>query len=206
MEINIEEVQVEAVPNQFWGAVKIFTEKPHVINRRICGTVNLWIGVCEQDFSREKLMNSLIEIIEADYGSKSDMQFSAGKKVNHNISDEADSKNTNNCSILCTNKICNCNADKTSLIQKKLLEYCFRSLKSCDNTTSQDGFDFLQMNEGVTETESQHLNVSTCEKGKWNIPWEYLKKSSNSVAVIRKVLPKQVDKFVPAAEVILLGM
>lgn len=203
METNIEEVQVEAVPNQFWGAVKILTEKPHVINRRICGTVNLWIGVCEQDFNREKLINSLIEIIDTDYGNKNDLQASAGEKVNHNMYDKADSKKISDSSVFCTSKIFNCNGDQISLIQKKLLEYCFKSLNSSDGATSQDGYEFLQMN-GVTETESQHLNVSTCQKEKWNIPWEYLTKSSNSVAVIRKVLPKQIDKFVHAAEVILL--
>lgn len=29
---------------QFWGAVGIFIEKPHILNRRLCGVADLWWG------------------------------------------------------------------------------------------------------------------------------------------------------------------
>uniref|UniRef100_A0A0P4VVC2 tRNA (uracil-O(2)-)-methyltransferase n=1 Tax=Scylla olivacea TaxID=85551 RepID=A0A0P4VVC2_SCYOL len=179
MEVKIEEVQMEAVPNQFWGAVKIFTEKPHVINRRICGTVNLWIGVCEEDFNREELTKSLIETIESNC---------------------CDTQNSDQ-----NVKISDCSDIQISLIQKKLEDYCFKSLSLCDNFKSKDDHDVLEIKESDTGSESQHDNISACQETKWSIPWEYLAKaSSNSVAVIRKILPKQVDKFAAAAEVILL--
>ena len=194
MEVNtIEEVQVEAVPNQFWGAVKIFTEKPHIINRRICGTANLWIGVCEENFCREKLINSLIKTIESD----------CCDKLNN---DEACSIEITDCSEIHKSKIPNCNTDKISLIQKKLEHYCFKSLSSFNDDKSKNDFGELERKKSDPETESQDMKFSTCQEGKCSIPWEYLTKESNSVAVIRKVLPKQVDKFVSAAEVILLGM
>lgn len=67
METRTVEMVVAAVPNQFWGAIKIFTEKPHVINRRICGTTNLWIGVCEErDYNREKVLASVLDAIESE--------------------------------------------------------------------------------------------------------------------------------------------
>ncbi|KAK8381150.1 hypothetical protein O3P69_008192 [Scylla paramamosain] len=96
MEVKIEEVQVEAVPNQFWGAVKIFTEKPHVINRRICGTVNLWIGVLIRKILPKQVdkFAAAAEVILLDGGRKrasymtetKSAQPSITPKVNYSIS------------------------------------------------------------------------------------------------------------------------
>lgn len=173
MEANIEEVQVEAIPNQFWGAVKIFTEKPHVINRRICGTVNLWIGVCEEGFNRQELIESLMETIESCWCDKQNSDQDV---------------TINDCSG----------------IQKKLEDYNFKSLSQCDNIESKDDHDDLKIKGSDTESELQHDSMLACQEAKLSVPWEYLAKTSNSVAVIRKVLPKQVDKFAAAAEVIVL--
>lgn len=49
---------------QFWGAVKIYTDKPHILNRRICGTSNLWCGVVTDNYHYMEVLKQVQSILK----------------------------------------------------------------------------------------------------------------------------------------------
>lgn len=317
METRTEEAAVGVVPNQFWGAIKIFTEKPHVINRRICGTTNLWVGVCEErNYSRDKVLTSVLNVIDRESNDKETRE----KNSDYNINSEADHENKNRSEKLSlsdteeremqeslrennldedfepetdyknvyiskesiasdqkenetqnprleintenhihfkvdydnTDKGRELNADinltNFNHIRKTLKDNHFKpfsdydvkaenaceasendnndasndngsdvtietdhvtnNLKdNCEATKRDDSADDDDDDEDESATETGRQNASPdCRKEKLSIPWGYLTKASNTVAVVRKVLPKQADKFASVLEVILLGM
>lgn len=305
METKTEGVS-DAKANKFWGAIKIFTEKPHVINRRICGVINLWIGICEEkkNYDLKKVLTSVLDATESDEGTQKESEVKAQKDENsfdksssgadnenvdaskcdvqessqetiteNNINFKADKNsktdeklplnkktttalnsllqwdttNQENSGIECedTERSGKFDADIThmnlSLIQKKLEDCCFKSLSEHDLSVLQDGCETSENDnsnakncnvgattksdlatnlqdeifhdesddddEGETLSKNHHQNPSSdSQKGRLTIPWEYLSKTSDTIAVIRQILPKQANKFTSALEVVLLGM
>lgn len=207
MEKLIEELPLEAFPSQFWGAVKIYTEKPHIINRRICGTVNLWIGVSYENFSRENMCRSLGVVLSHDFDIEEDknLQTQAASSTDKSKCDY-DVKNVETIFSTCS---------KMELAQ---IEGIKNILCKCGFKNMQD-IGASDWNENVSPCETRGNEEDECKQcGEFQlpsnktlktshlgIPWEHLLDTKTlKIAVIRRVLPKHLKKFIPLIEVVLI--
>ncbi|XP_071533082.1 probable tRNA (uracil-O(2)-)-methyltransferase isoform X1 [Panulirus ornatus] len=218
MEEIIEEVPLEAVPNQFWGAVKIYTEKPHIINRRICGTVNLWIGVSTDDFCRENVLKLLREVLNHDF----DKELENFSETPHIINDH--DKNckyvpvscyTRNAEVTASSFINNqdeaadCENDVTLLpnIKKICHDQGFRTIlqENSDSSCITSACHCENLEDGEPISEFQAPRITNVKNIHLNIPWQHiLETKTTGIAVIRRALPKQLKKFTSVLEVVLI--
>lgn len=205
MEKVIEEVPVALSPRQFWGAVKIYTEKPHVINRRICGTADVWVGFTDDNISRETLVQRLRDFLESNpkVGVNGDAACSGPEPG----CEQPELHNDINSSALnCTENFGRQYTEAESMfndIRKALCSEGFRefSLESFESKSSVHE----EENEPHKLTESQSSSHPSHEK-EWKVPWHYLMESKVAViSLIRKIIPKQLEKFIPTYEVVIMG-
>lgn len=186
MDKIVHNLPVEANSNQFWGAVRIYTEKPHIVNRRLCGIANLWIGVCHDEYSRSSLiahMNNVMKVRERDQVNARD----------HN----GEEKQVDN--------------DSESLDWKEQVQTLKRILIKEGFTSAADNL--VECEEEVSgcageDKGKEHLsNVSEATVGNRSIPWQKLAEVKDlKVAIIRKVLPRQFKRYSCLLEVVVIGM
>ncbi|XP_042207028.1 probable tRNA (uracil-O(2)-)-methyltransferase [Homarus americanus] len=223
MEKIIEELPLEALPGQFWGAVRIYTEKPHIINRRICGTVNLWIGISHEVFSRQNVVKSLEDKVflhnfvdEVDKCKRTPANIYQDENLSEcdiNIHDAIDvetpSSSTNN--ILDQDKDFEPELKQIDVIKDVLFKEGFRSIQEksdlwCNKIVSQDKTKEVDEDDNCKEQSEAQLPKTTLVKNRQlKIPWQdLLDVNTLRIAVIRRILPKVLKKFTPLLEVVLM--
>lgn len=220
MEEVIEELPLQAVPNQFWGAVKIYTEKPHIINRRICGTVNLWTGVCNEDFCGQNVLKSLIKVLNHDFDKELKKISETPPSINHeeNCKCVPVSHSTKDAELTASTfdsnqgEAADCEIDviQVQRIKKIFYDQGFRSIlgENGDSCSEMSACHCKNLDDDGHELfckcqASRNPNIKNVHL---NIPWQHLLESKTlGVAVIRKALPKQLKKFNPVIEVVLIG-
>lgn len=219
---------------QFWGAIKIYTDKPHILNRRICGTTNLWCGVVTDNYNYTEVLNQVQTILKN--------STCADESVNHEKSvQKADKKelidNLNgagnvNDSLVNKMEIESFNVNSTNQhnlddIHNNVTSVINKSQKIEPNLNSDD---ILKQNDSeleeiniklITEVllrsgykSNETLGDSTTTGDSSNtsneetisIPWWRLLEDGEcqGLAVIRKTLPRNLKLFVPLLEVVLI--
>lgn len=220
MEKVIKELPLAAVPNQFWGAVRIYMEKPHILNRRLCGSTVLWVGVSHQDFPRENLLRSLNEVLNHDYiddNFKKDSEQSGSRLINI---ENSEYQNVNWCVLTKDEDTSNddhgisskLELNKLEVIMKLLHKDKFRSIheeKSNShhniNIATCDEFENLEKEE---YSESPRCKMGNLENEQQDIPWHLVLECGKTplmIVCVRRLLPKHVNKFSPTLEVVLIG-
>ncbi|XP_069165523.1 probable tRNA (uracil-O(2)-)-methyltransferase [Procambarus clarkii] len=212
MEKQVEELPLEALPCQFWGAVKIYTEKPHIINRRICGAVNLWIGVTHDNFSRQRVLGFLDEILNYDVRNKVEnvhgSPILSGIVYDNNNSTEVIGSKSNNADS--EGADCQAELNQIEKIKDVLCKCGLRSLQETSNSDCSDNM--CGQEKGASEDndlkDHDHFkfsSIANVNTRQLDIPWQQLLQDETlKIAVIRRVLPKQVEKFTPPLEIVLI--
>ncbi|KAK3861311.1 hypothetical protein Pcinc_032691 [Petrolisthes cinctipes] len=220
MEKVIEEVPLVLSARQFWGAVKIYTEKPHVINRRICGTVDMWVGYTNDAIFRETLVGRLKDLLESDtkVGVNGDATCSGKEpgpkepEINTNSCDLSHQhqypislvtkgggcpfSNTENFDSQCTEA-----ESVDDKIKKALYSEGFRELNH-ENIESRSSVHEENEHHKLREIQS---STHPSHERKWEVPWQYLLEAKVAViSLIRRIIPKQLDKFIPTYEVVIM--
>ncbi|CAL4094702.1 unnamed protein product, partial [Meganyctiphanes norvegica] len=72
---------------QFWGAIKIYTDKSHILNRRICGTINLWCGIATEKYQYTEVLKQVQSILKNSNGADTCLNYENNlpKAVKENI-------------------------------------------------------------------------------------------------------------------------
>lgn len=196
MERVIEEIPVALSTSQFWGAVKIYTEKPHVINRRICGTADVWVGFTDDNISRETLVRRLRDFLESDpkVGVSGDAACSGLEPG----CEETELHNDINFDRQYTEAESVYNDLRKALCSEGFREFSLESIESRSSVQEEE-------NEHHKLMESQSSSHLSHEK-EWKVPWQYLMEARVSgISLIRKIIPKQLEKFIPTYEVVIMG-
>lgn len=192
MEKVIEEIPVALSATQFWGALKIYTEKPHVINRRICGTADVWVGFTDDNISRETLVRRLRDLLESD----PEVGVSGDEPELHS--------DINSSAFSYTENVDRQHTDAESVglydnIRKALCSEGFREFS----------LERIESRSSVHEEENEHHKLSSSHlshEKEWKVPWQYLMEARVAViSLIRKIIPKQLEKFIPTYEVVIMG-
>lgn len=184
MDKIVHSLPFEANSNQFWGAARIYTEKPHIVNRRLCGIANLWIGVCQDEYCRSSLITRMRNV----------MKIRQGAHINS----------------------CNCDTKEKQVDNSESVD-CEEQVQTLIKILVQGGFTSTLANlaeseeeiSGAGEDKGKELlsNVSEASVGNKSIPWQKLAEVKDlKVAIIRKVLPRQLKRYSPLLEVVVIGM
>ncbi|XP_068210125.1 probable tRNA (uracil-O(2)-)-methyltransferase isoform X2 [Palaemon carinicauda] len=190
METLIEESPISGGREHFWGAVKIYTEKSHILNRKVCGSSNITIGFCNEDSYSDDIASVFIDRMSRDV-RPNEMPLKCG---------------TDN--LECDKTVCFSNNQLDlqqiehlrRLLQDKGFIFPYEDTKDCSLQT-QPPDNHLGEDEPCSEFKS---NV-TLAKSEMSIPWHELSSYKKiAIAVIRKIYPKQLQKFAPQLELVLL--
>ncbi|KAK7069397.1 hypothetical protein SK128_020422, partial [Halocaridina rubra] len=183
MERFVEEQPVTANPEQFWSAVQIYTEKPHVLNRKVCGVTNLWIGYSEKHFHRNSVNKLIDRVTSFSQKVENDRQQIP---VEDNSSSTVDS-------------------EQVVYLKTALLEEGFHTyLRTCnqDNQDRNNATIASYKQEHSKELLNDPESNSVKEEISQAIPWN--KRSFKYAVIIRKLHPKQLQKYRSKLEVVFI--
>lgn len=183
MDKIVHSLPVEANANQFWGAARIYTEKPHIVNRRLCGVANLWIGVCHDEYCRSSLISHMSNVMKVRQGAHiNSYNCDIEEKQVDNNSESEDSE------------------EQVQTLKKILVQEGFTS--TSDNLVESEE----EISGAGEDKGKEHLsNVSEATVGGKSIPWQKLAEVKDlKVAIIRKVLPRQLKRYSSLLEVVVI--
>uniref|UniRef100_A0A6A7FTM7 Probable tRNA (uracil-O(2)-)-methyltransferase n=1 Tax=Hirondellea gigas TaxID=1518452 RepID=A0A6A7FTM7_9CRUS len=217
---------------QFWGAVGIFVEKPHLLNRRLCGVSDIWWGAAESASGLLSLQDSdevvttpgdnhVPSALEGD--SASSDQHACAQKDNcgeENVTSGSTSSQdeTKEIGTNLSNEGMNCREASTAIdnliLRVELLLNGDNSPK-CNHVTGtpnvaeeNDGFPEENLVEQLKSLlKSGGLSDVSIEQGERFQPWSTLCKNLQQqqlFVVIRRAIPKQIHRFSTTIEVIFL--
>lgn len=217
----IQKLPLGAVSNQFWGAVRVYIEKLHIINRRLCGTTNLWVGSSHEDFSRENLLESLTDILNHSYIDDSESFVLQSNSNNIEITDshlgndvmkKEDSKPLTHTCVSDEDSDINIELELSKLeaVKNILHKQKFRTIQE-EESYLYHSIATSEKLENIGKVEFDALlssKISQFENGQYGIPWQRVLGSVDTPLVlvcIRRLLPKHTKKFSPSLEVVLIG-
>ena len=197
MENIVENLSFSGNREHFWGAVQIYTDKSHILNRKVCGSSYLHIGVCGEDRYKNELNSLIIERI-------AQITSPDGNDLNGCSSGDESPTKKMHLSENCQHQ------QQIETLLEILGELGFEFKRNYDFSDPQHT-QLSPVVEAEEESTSQSLEnsdraVAPNSTGTLNIPWhEFATQKKIAVAVIRKIHPKQLQKYTPQLEVILLG-
>lgn len=195
---------------QFWGAIKIYTDKPHILNRRICGSTNLWCGVVMGNYNYTEVLNQVQGILKN------------SKCANHSVKSETSvqkSDSTGNGNECLVNKIEVDSSNVKSLINKsEKIEINLNTddiLKKNNSELEKEKFKVITdilvssgyiSNDTLDDTTTAVDTDNTSQEESISIPWWRLLEGDDcqGLAIIRKTLPRNLKLFATLLEVVLI--
>lgn len=190
---KIEELPLLGNKEQFWGAVQIYTEKSHVLNRKVCGASNLWIGISGKDYGEDNITERIINKLNEKNSQKGNGK---DENVGNKSPNSQQMQGDDSCSEL----------QQIWYIKSILREEGFKChhreemKKECSQAKP-----YLQVEKDETSCSASDVNDAVSDRNILDIPWQQIRSHQNLiVAVIRKIIPKQLQRFVPRLEVVLL--
>ncbi|XP_064077307.1 LOW QUALITY PROTEIN: probable tRNA (uracil-O(2)-)-methyltransferase [Macrobrachium nipponense] len=186
MEIAIEESPFSGNREHFWGAVQIYTEKSHILNRKICGSSNIAIGFCSEDFYNDNITSEFVDRLSQDVKSYERPLETGANNIQSNSQALFSNDHQELQQIECLRRL----LKREATFHQTNTKNCSLQTQAADN---------LDKDEPCSESDVTLVRNGT------SIPWQELSSHKKiAVAVIRKIHPKQLQKFAPQLEVVLL--